>query len=142
VTALLPVPGATFHHLGVATDDMPGAIAVYRALGYEPGALTVDAADAVDIVFLFRADGPLVELVAPTSDASPVATWLRRRGAGVYHTCYEVPSLPAAIEQLRQAQWVPATACRPAPALGNRTIVFMFHPALGLMELVEREAAP
>lgn len=131
------IAGATFHHLGVATDDLPGAIAAYRLLGYAPGPATVDDADAVEIVFLARPDGPLIELVAPRGEASPVAAWIKKRGTGAYHTCYEVPSVPAAIATLREAGWVPATACRPAPALGGRTIVFMFHPMIGLLELVE-----
>jgi hypothetical protein len=53
-----------------------------------------------------------------------------------------VPSVPDAIHALRGAQWVPATAPRPAPALGGRTIVFLFHPVLGLLELVEAPGAP
>lgn len=142
MTGPSPLPGATFHHVGLATDDMARALAVYQALGYTPGPLTVDEADAVDIVFVARADGPVIELIAPRSEASPVATWLRRRGVGAYHTCYEVPSLEAAIAALREADWVPATEPRRAPALADRRIVFLFHPAVGLLELLETPPGP
>jgi methylmalonyl-CoA/ethylmalonyl-CoA epimerase len=126
-----------FHHIGIATHDLDGALRAYGDIGYEPGPPFFDTADAVKIVFLSKPGCPTVELISPTNESSPVAKWILRRGAGVYHSCYEVLHLETAVAELRKLQWIPATNTRAAPAMDGKNIVFLFHPAVGLLELVE-----
>lgn len=85
---------------------------------------------------------PLVELVEPAGDDSPVSSVLRRSGAGPYHVCYSVPDLDKSISQLREAGALQLGRPVPAPAISGSRICFMYSRDAGLFELVEEPAVP
>lgn len=91
------------HHLGVAVHDLDEAIDTYERLfgarvehraqvpdqGVEAAAVLVGASR--------------LELVAPSSDDTPVGRFLAKRGPGMHHVAYEVDDVRAAIAELRDA---------------------------------------
>src|SRR5438309_11672241 len=98
------MPPWRFHHIGVAVAALRPAIAVNEevfGLRLVSGPFD-DPLQRVAVCFLADRDGqaPLVELVAPLGEDSPIASYLAR-GIGAYHTCYEVDDLEAALAHVR-----------------------------------------
>jgi methylmalonyl-CoA/ethylmalonyl-CoA epimerase len=86
-------------HIGVAVEDLSAAIPFYRdILGTTPKPL--EDADGAAIVALTFGDID-IELLQPTSPDSPVAKFLAKRGPGIHHICFKVPSLDEALERCR-----------------------------------------
>jgi methylmalonyl-CoA/ethylmalonyl-CoA epimerase len=123
-------------HVGIAVDSINAALPFYKdVLGLSPG--HPESADGATIVSLHFGDVD-VELLEPSTAASPVAKFLAKRGPGIHHVCYRVSDLDAALERCRAAgyQLVDATPRRGA---GGRRIAFL-HPKSTngiLLELTE-----
>jgi methylmalonyl-CoA/ethylmalonyl-CoA epimerase len=123
-------------HVGIAVDSINAALPFYKdVLGLSPG--HPESADGATIVSLHFGDVD-VELLEPSTAASPVAKFLAKRGPGIHHVCYRVSDLDAALERCRAAgyQLVDATPRRGA---AGRRIAFL-HPKSTngiLLELTE-----
>lgn len=128
-----------FHHLGVAVRNLSTAIPVYRNLfGYEliSGPFD-DPIQDVSVGFLSRSAGdPVMELVAPLGPNSPIRGRLKM-GGGVYHVCYQVPSLQSAIMHLREQGSLLLTEPKPAVAFGMREIAWLLTETDMLVELLQ-----
>lgn len=128
-----------FHHIGVAVAKLQEAIPSYQDLfGYQ---LTSDQCDdpiqKVSVCFLSRGDGdPVIELVAPMGPSSPVMGTLKK-GGGVYHICYEVPDIRAAITQLKDKGCYLISGPDPAVAFNQREIAWVMSSANLLVELLQ-----
>jgi methylmalonyl-CoA/ethylmalonyl-CoA epimerase len=79
---------------------------------------------------------PLVELVEPASEASPVTNFLKK-GGGLHHLCYEVESLD---KQLEFSQTIGAMIVRaplPAVAFAGRRIAWVYTKDRLLLEFLD-----
>jgi methylmalonyl-CoA/ethylmalonyl-CoA epimerase len=79
---------------------------------------------------------PLVELVQPQGEDSPVSNFLKR-GGGLHHLCYEVKSLE---RQLEFSRMIGANIVRsplPAIAFQGRRIAWVFTKDRLLLEFLE-----
>jgi len=137
------MPRWRFHHLGVAVSALPLAIELNErlfGLRLVSGPFE-DPLQRVAVCFLSDGDdrAPLIELVAPLGDDSPVASFLAR-GIGAYHTCYEVENLEAALAHVKAQRCMIVSGPTPAVAFGGRSIAWFFSPTRQLTELLE--AAP
>jgi methylmalonyl-CoA epimerase len=135
-----PTIAFRMHHVGVAVRSLGDAQHVYeRTLGYRlvDGPYD-DPIQKVSVCFLAleQAGEPLVELVAPGSEPSPVANVLAK-GVGAYHVCYEVDDLQAAIAQVRAGGGVLVGEPVPAVAFKGRRIAWVYLPTRQLVELLE-----
>ncbi len=82
------------HHLGVAVRDVDAAVQRYRQLlGAEVDHEDVVEDQGVHAVALRVGEGPLVELLAPLADDTPVGRFLQKRGEGMHHVAYRVDGL-------------------------------------------------
>src|ERR671918_1281661 len=90
-------------HVGVATDDLDGAIALYEGTLGMPVAHreTVDS-QGVEAVLLDVGDGH-VELLRPLGPETAVGKFLDKRGEGLHHVAYAVDDIDSTLEQLRSA---------------------------------------
>lgn len=132
-----PLPGLSFHHVGLACDDLVTEAAAHALLGFAPeGEVFEDPHQRVRGWFhtlgAFR-----VELLQPLDDGSPLVDWLRR-GVRLYHVCYETDDLDAALEQLRAAGHRTVSAPAPAVAFDGRPVAFVMLRTRGLIELLQR----
>lgn len=120
-------PGARLHHVGVAVKAIGSA-----ATGLEP---IHDPTQRVRVAF---ADvyGLRVELIEPAADDAPIARSIQR-GQQLVHLCFEVDDLEGALRSARQQGCPTIHAPVPAVAFGGRRIAWIFHRALGLIELLE-----
>ena len=90
------------------------------------------------IAFLNRDGFPLIELVAPIYETSPICNTLKKVGNSTYHVCYAVPDIDIAIAELRAQRYMPLFKPVEAVAMDNKKICYMMHPDVGLIELVEQ----
>ena len=105
------------HHYGFLTDDMSKCIAAYELLGYRKISSYFDEIRMIDIVFLQNGnDSALLELVSPKSENSVVFKMLNKHRNSLYHSCYEVENLDAAIEKLCDKAFLLIDAPKPAIA--------------------------
>lgn len=81
---------------------------------------------------------PLVELLSPADDKSPVVQILEKNGVTPYHICYSVDDLEEAIKSLRKLRYMVVSKPKPACAIENRRVAFLYHKDMGLIELVEQ----
>lgn len=126
-----------FHHIGYAVKDIPATAAYYAEAGWSVGDVVEDPIQNVRIAFLTRRDTPLIELVAPVDDHSPVVQTLQKSGVSPYHVCYEVEDMQEAVRALRRKRYVPLFKPVPAVALGNRLICYLYNSEVGLIELLQ-----
>ncbi len=88
-------------HICIAVKDRPKAEARFREVfGLEPDDRYVDEKEMIDVARYYIGDVGL-ELVAPTSEESEVAKFLRRRGEGLFLLSLKVPDTAQALEELK-----------------------------------------
>lgn len=136
------VEHSRFHHVGVAVLSIKKAAAWYENAGYKRSSTLEDPVQKVRICWMSHDGAPLVELVEPMGNDSPVSPILKRAGPGPYHSCYCVPDLGKAVAKLRQGGALQLGRPVPAPAISGSSIVFMYSRDAGLIELVEEPGIP
>lgn len=126
--------------IAIAVADLDEALAFYsRAFGLEPQSRERIDSDGVEEAMI-DVGGVYLQLLAPTRDDSPIATFLARSGPGLHHLGFGVRSVAAALDHLRE-QGVRLVDEQPRPGGGGHTIAFV-HPKGTdgvLVELVEDE---
>ncbi len=134
------LPSMKFHHIGFAVRDIVATAAVYEAAGYRRSATVFDPLQNVDICWLTKEGEPLLELLAPAGEASPVSKTLEKNGVTPYHCCYVVSNLDDAVKELRRQRYVPVGKPQPAVAFCGSRVCFLYNKNVGLIELVEAPA--
>ena len=127
-----------FHHIGIACRDIDDTKAFYVAQGYSASEIIDDLLQDVRVCFLNKLEMPLIELLAPIDDKSPVNRTIEASGVTPYHICYEVDDIIEASKELKSQHFVQVSKPTPACAVGNRRVCFMYSKNNGLIELVER----
>lgn len=127
------------HHIGYLVKKLERALKAFEGLGYTvAGAKVRDERRKIDIVFLEK-DGYRVELVSPYDPESVVGELIKRLGNSPYHICYMADDLDAEVERLRDERYVLCGDAAPAPACGGGRVVFLVHPFMGMIELLEEK---
>jgi methylmalonyl-CoA/ethylmalonyl-CoA epimerase len=131
------------HHLGFVVPDIHDALSRFaRSLGaISDGRIWEDPHQSVKVAFLTtQPNDAQVELVQPIGDNSPVARFLREKGGGLHHACYEVDNLEDQIVMMRSAGGILARRPKPAVAFDGRRIAWILTSDKFLIELLERSA--
>jgi methylmalonyl-CoA/ethylmalonyl-CoA epimerase len=94
-------------HIGLAVPNIDEVRATYvAAFGGSFEGEEIVADQRVRVCFLRLGEGPAavrIELLEPTDEASPVAKFLAKRGAGLHHVAYEVADVRAALAAAHDA---------------------------------------
>ena len=86
-------------HIGIAVKDLVAANALYTTLlGRAPYKQEAVESEGVMTSF-FRIGETKIELLAATSETSPIAKFLAKKGEGVHHIAYDVVDIELAMEQ-------------------------------------------
>ena len=88
-------------HLGIAVNSLAAAKSIYEKLGLSVSPEETVAQEEVRLVMVPVGESRL-ELLEATSENSPIAKFIARRGAGLHHVCLKVPDLAAAVERLKK----------------------------------------
>jgi methylmalonyl-CoA/ethylmalonyl-CoA epimerase len=90
-------------HIGVAVEDLEGALPLYRdSLGMPLVHREVVEEQGVEAALLDVGEGH-VELLAPLGPETPVGRFLAQRGPGLHHVAYQVTDVSATLHALRAA---------------------------------------
>ena len=90
-------------HVGVATEDLEGAISLYEGtLGMPVAHRETVESQGVEAVLLDVGDGH-VELLRPLGPDTPVGKYLAKKGPGLHHVAYAVPDIDEALGKLKEA---------------------------------------
>lgn len=90
-------------HVGVATEDLDGAIALYEGtLGMPVAHRETVESQGVEAVLLDVGDGH-VELLRPLGPDTPVGKYLEKKGPGLHHVAYAVSDIDGALAQLKES---------------------------------------
>ena len=136
------VPPLAIHHVGFVVSDIDAGMAGFtRSLGAEwDGHVYDDPHQKVKVAFLVTRSGDAkIELVQPAADDSPVTRFLREKGGGLHHVCYEVPDLECALAEMKSGGALIARRPKPAVAFQGRRIAWIVTPEKLLVELLESE---
>ena len=129
-----------FHHIGVAVRDLNATASVYEQGGYKRSQSVYDPVQNVNICWLTRDGAPIVELLAPVDEKSPVNKTLEKVGVSPYHCCYVVDNLEEAVSELRKQKYIVVSNPAQAVAFCGSRVCFLFNKNIGLIELVELPA--
>lgn len=125
-------------HVAIAVRDLEAAIEYYRAtFGAEVAHRERIDSDGVEEALIKVADS-YIQLLTPTSDTSPVAKYLEKKGEGIHHIGYRVADCAAALQAVKD-QGAQVIDQQPRPGSRGTTVAFV-HPkgAFGtLIELVQ-----
>lgn len=114
-------------HVGIAVEDIDGALAVYRDVLGMPLVHRETVADqGVDAALLDVGDGH-IELVAPLGPETAVGKFLARKGPGLHHVAYRVPDVEQALSALAGAG-ARLIDERPRTGIRGSRVAFV-HPA-------------
>ncbi len=125
-------------HIGVAVEDLDGALALYRdAFGMREQHRETVEEQGVEAVLLEIGDGH-IELMRPTAPDTPVGKFIERKGPGMHHVAYRTDDIDTALEAVRDAG---LELIDDAPRTGIRQsrVAFLHPKATGgvLTELVQ-----
>ena len=126
-----------FHHIGIATKSIDKTSKYYLEVGYNMSKQIFDPVQKVNIVFLSKKSMPMIELLEPACEDSPVSKILMKSGVGPYHICYQVKDIYFAIDELKKKKYISLFNPVEAIALSMKKICFLFNKNIGLIELVE-----
>jgi len=124
-------------HIGIAVRSIEAAAEVYRTIGIEPGAREIVINQGIEIQMLPVGEARL-ELLQPTRDDSPVASFLEKRGEGLHHIALKVSDLKSVLSKLK-ADKIHLIDEEPRIGAGGHLIAFIHPRSTGgvLIELME-----
>ena len=89
-------------HLGIVVSNMKAAIQKYQDLLFQKPSFTEYFAPGKIELAFFEINGVSVELLAPQDRSSEIGIFLKEKGEGMHHICYEVDDLESTLESLRE----------------------------------------
>jgi methylmalonyl-CoA/ethylmalonyl-CoA epimerase len=125
-------------HIGVAVDDLEGAIALYRdKLGMTEQHRETVEEQGVEAVLLEIGEGH-VELLSPLAPDTAVGRFLERNGPGLHHVAYHTNDIESALRSVRSAG-LRLIDEEPRTGIRNSRVAFVHPKSTGgvLTELVE-----
>lgn len=132
---------ATLSHVGIAVADLEKSIERYSLLLNQSPSSREEVPDQQVNVAMFEGNTAQgrVELVAATSEQSPIAKFISTRGEGLHHICLYVDNLRATLERLKIAG-VRLIDQEPRRGAEGKLIAFVHPSGMGgvLIELEER----
>ena len=122
-------------HIAIAVHDLEAAISYYKdAFGAEVHHREIVESDGVEEALIKVADS-YIQLTSATTEDSPIAKFLNKRGEGLHHVGYRVDNCEEALAEMIKAGATPIDA---APRPGSRgTIVAFVHPKGSFGTLIE-----
>jgi methylmalonyl-CoA epimerase len=125
-------------HIGVATDDLEGALALYEeALGMPVAHRETVESQGVEAVLLDVGEGH-VELLRPLGPDTPVGKHLDKRGPGLHHVAYAVSDIEDVLSRLSESG-IELIDEEPRTGIRDSRVAFLHPRSTGgvLTEIVE-----
>lgn len=125
-------------HVGVAVEDLDGALALYGDRLAMPTAHRETVEEQGVEAVLLDVGGSHVELLCPLGPDTPVGRFLAKKGPGLHHVAYGVEDIEQTLEQLN-GQGVRLIDQTPRPGIRGSRVAFLHPAATGgvLTEIVQ-----
>lgn len=127
-------------HIGIAVKDLDLAIGKYENLLGSPCYKKEEVKSQKVVTAFFKTGPNKIELLGSTSEESPIAKFIAKRGEGIHHIAFAVEDIHAEMERLK-AEGFRLLNEEPVHGADNKLICFV-HPkeAHGtLMELCQEK---
>ena len=113
-------------HIGIAVRDIEKQRHFYtEILGLEPGEIEIISNQKVKTLMIPVGE-VRIELLEATSDDSPIAKFIEKRGEGIHHIAYRVDDLQKYLDELKSHN-VRLINDEPQPGTKDQIIAFL-HP--------------
>ena len=89
------------NHIGIAVRSIEEAKMFYEVMGLQVEGYEVVEEQEVKVAFVPVGE-TRIELLEPTSEDSPVAKFIAKRGEGIHHIAFEVDDIEKALEVLKE----------------------------------------
>jgi len=89
------------HHIGIAVKDIEASVKLYRDLLGVPLEGTHTIPEQKVLTAFFPVGDTHLELIQPTEGNVGVTKFLKNRGEGVHHLCFEVDDIEVALAECR-----------------------------------------
>jgi methylmalonyl-CoA/ethylmalonyl-CoA epimerase len=125
-------------HIGVATEDLDGAVALYEGtMGMPVSHRETVESQGVEAVLLDVGEGH-VELLRPLGPDTPVGKYLEKKGPGLHHVAYAVDDIEGVLESLKSAG-IELIDSEPRAGIRDSRVAFVHPRSTGgvLTEIVE-----
>ena len=126
-------------HIGIAVKDLEKSIEFYKGFGLELEAIEVVESQKVKVAFLPVGE-VRIELLEPTSEDSPIAKFIEKKGEGIHHLAMATDNLQERLNQLEKdgLRLIDKT---PRPGAHGASIAFLHPKATGgiILELCEEK---
>lgn len=113
-------------HIGIAVKDLEAANDTYRkVMGAEHYKTEAVESEGV-ITSFFKVGESKIELLAGTTEDSPISKFISKRGEGIHHIAFGVDDIQAEIKRLQNEGFTLLNEI-PKPGADNKLVAFM-HP--------------
>jgi methylmalonyl-CoA/ethylmalonyl-CoA epimerase len=112
-------------HIGVAVKSIEEALMFYKALGVKPYHFEEVESQKVKTAFI-KVGNTNIELLEATSETSPIAKFIEKKGEGIHHICYEVEDVAEELEKLKK-EGIQLIDNEPKPGAHGKIVAFV-HP--------------
>jgi methylmalonyl-CoA/ethylmalonyl-CoA epimerase len=126
-------------HIGIAVESIEEARGFYEAMGLEVEEIEEVPQEGVRVAII-PCGQSRIELLEPTTEDSPVATFLARRGPGLHHLCLGTDGVHQEDRRLRD-KGIKLLRPQPARGAGGSWVQFV-HPQSAAGVLVEISESP
>lgn len=122
-------------HIGIAVENLDESIEIFKE---QLGLKLIEREEVLEQmvnVAKFRVGNVDIELLEPTSQDSPIAKYIEKKGVGIHHIAYEVDDLDKSIKNLID-KGLRMIDIKPRKGAGNKKIAFI-HPKSTVRILTE-----
>lgn len=112
-------------HIGIAVKNLEEGIAFYQKLGLILEGTEEVPSQMVRVAF-FPIGDTRIELLAPTSEESPIAKFIEKKGEGIQHIAFAVDDLPQTLKDTEE-DGIQLIDKEPRPGAHGADIAFL-HP--------------
>jgi methylmalonyl-CoA/ethylmalonyl-CoA epimerase len=121
-------------HIGIAVKDLDEAIKFYQSLGLTLESIEEVPSQKVKVAF-FPLACSRIELLMPTSEDSPVAKFIEKKGEGIHHLAFAVDDLKQSLSDA-EAEEIQLIDKEPRLGAHGADIAFL-HPKSSFGTLLE-----
>ncbi len=122
------------NHIGIAVKDIEAAIDFYKKLGLELEAVEVVESQKVKVAFIPIGE-VRIELLEATSNNSPIAKFIEKKGEGIHHLAFGTDNLQDRLDEIK-TKGIRLIDEIPRKGAHNANIAFL-HPKSTCGVLVE-----